>query len=361
MESEQSGKVGCAPWRRGVWLRRRYFVQDDRIRPIPGSAISEYRPLPLVNSADRDPGEDVSEELILALKELDLGSEDAIERFARRWGLLGLFSHHLHWQRYIPGAAGEVQPLSRSENAGHVEEGLDFRAETSVDASQASLERWNAFLASAREVNRQGWPGYMEHGCGTVLNTMDSLFIPQPCPLMAYYAPFFPDLDQWRDPVTDRPVFPALDSRELWDRLCEPLQAFRLAVREFQSLAELFARGAVEKRPPSPPPMGFIREPEGAGIAAIRRHTRRVSPLLTTRLDEAQEPPWELRWFCPSLLAAAYVALEFKVTGKLPPRLCRNCGRYFFPGRASNIYCRRQCANTDWMRSNRAPQTEESA
>jgi hypothetical protein len=81
-----------APWLRGRWVRRGYYICGDDICPVIGSKAEAYDPLQTAACG-------VRHDLIADLTSLRCGSQGlddtAIEAFTSRWGLLGLLTHGL--------------------------------------------------------------------------------------------------------------------------------------------------------------------------------------------------------------------------------------------------------------------------
>src|SRR5437588_12575417 len=75
---------------RPLWMRRRYFVQGDYIRHVLESDLERIDPF-----EDQD-----GHALHLDLVRLAESDARAVEEFASRWGLLGLFYHPILQVRY---------------------------------------------------------------------------------------------------------------------------------------------------------------------------------------------------------------------------------------------------------------------
>lgn len=148
------------------WVKRRYYVEDGYLKPIPGSKADPYDPF----TTDPPP--------YLELAALDLEDERAVEGFVSRFGLLGLFQQQRHeeaesWEskgrrdtgmaysmewvpihllHYLPGLTrptsgqSKEQALERLRKVLATEELWDFLAEPIGDFREAAKEFQAAYL-----------------------------------------------------------------------------------------------------------------------------------------------------------------------------------------------------------------------
>lgn len=122
------------PELRSPWVRRRYYIEDGFIKPVPGSTVESYNPL-----ASRLSGGSPGEAGLLHVELAALDAEDpkAVEQFVSAWGLLGLYQNRQratvdHYQAlggaedgmlpsycidYLPGLRSEPEPHRRNRGA----------------------------------------------------------------------------------------------------------------------------------------------------------------------------------------------------------------------------------------------------
>jgi hypothetical protein len=82
------------------WKKRRYYAEDGYLKPVPGSRVEDYDPF-------------IASPLpYLELAALDTADERAVEAFASRFGLLGLFQERLHNTRNVFQVMADAQGLT---------------------------------------------------------------------------------------------------------------------------------------------------------------------------------------------------------------------------------------------------------
>jgi hypothetical protein len=337
---------------RSWWVRRRYVIAGNFIRPVRGATVEDYDPY----------AEDASQRpAYLELAGLDTTDERAVEEFVSRWGLLGLFFHPLLQIQLASSRSGDadraytVRDLLRSDCSDPVTELLE-----QDPAVKGTATLWDSGRGeySVRDLER-------------------------------YCHDYFPDLRTERGDAAGEPgdygnlrrhPFVILASGQLWDYLSEPLDAFRAAAADFQAF---FA--------------DCVRWSEGSGGSEdartarrlvelqgrVESHLRHVYPVFGYEVEAgeigaASEVPgpdhdsegwWErpvppgrltLEWVYPSLLSGAYGVLLRDLMSGRHLRYCANetCGRPMVADNPTRIYCSERCLNTTRHRAFRRRQAE---
>jgi hypothetical protein len=319
------------------WVRRRYVVVGDLIRPVPGATSERYNPF---DSANQRP-------VYLELAGLDAVNGNAVEAFVSPWGLLGLFFHPiLTIELGSEEAAGgsqlyTVHDFLRTDSTDLVSEQL-----RRDPGAQGSVVVWDEVR---RKHTRVG--------------------------LEAHSRSYFPDLqDRWGAGTRNKGFGPhamtVLASADRWDYLCEPLSGFRNAVAEFRSafadcvrwsggdrsvslLLKLQGRFEAHLRQVHPS-LSYILEPAPRS-AELRSEP--PSPLTISPQLAEPVPPGDLSigWTYPSLLSAAYASLFRDLVHGRRLQYCANetCGKPMVADHAARIYCSERCLNTTRHRAYR--------
>ncbi len=339
----------------GCWTRRRYFVEEGLIQPLPRGATEEYDPFISYYGSDSTWS---GRSLYLELLELDIGSEHAIEGFTSRWGLLGLYQHRLVQIRRAEA------DLDLSTKIDRVPEYLveHFEAPSSTP-EWVNVERW-WLTREQLETDPEGAKRFFRAWLNTRKpHTVASAIVAssegyyEELPLGDYAQRFFPHppklsldsekvfqmlrstaqaledddfraVDQIEQVKQLIASVPRLGSKWFWERLCEPVDEFRQAVEELRSV---FA-GCTDRED---------KLAVGLAMQTCTRHIRRVHPI-----PHFEEGALTWRWSFPSLLAAAYMMLflDVAVEGR-KLRYCEGCGKSFVADRSDKRFCGRACQN----------------
>lgn len=382
------------PVLRGRWMRRRYFVEGEFIKPIPTSEKTVYDPFEGYRAELTKSEQDPVDQLHTHLANLDAADLHAIEAFTGKWGILGLFQHDLYQVRYVPTAGGAVQPLHDPPywaglQVEEIWEGPDFRARHHYahplipellprdvlsqavaelglegEAVTGSSQGWDAIAEDVRCWAEAQWKNDPTKR-GVVL-TRGPLVGYREVPLLSYFGQFLPDLSGWPDmpnPLEAEAIgspllFPSIHAPVLWDYLCEPLDAFRSEVRAFQGLARLCAKWKDGEQ-------GEAARSELQ--TTFTRHLGRSHPTLGW-LDQSEQDvsaakqiapsnhaAWLASWSFPSLLSAAYLMLLFDFTDQFP-RICKNtaCRKLFVVSSPKRLHCSDRCLNQQKQRDHYA-------
>src|SRR5437870_2087729 len=157
-------------WLGSCWIRREYRIVKGYILPDTSSPLQEYDPFE--SYFDRS-SSTVEKSLYLDLVGIDVESDQAIEQFACRWGLLGLFYQPLiqirYWRSRTESGIESARPLVPAE-----------------------------FLATGPNLMRVDWPPEWSqmkesgawNGSVTVQEPSWGEYVAQP--LQSYCAPYFP-------------------------------------------------------------------------------------------------------------------------------------------------------------------------
>lgn len=370
--------IGEAPQLRGKWLTRGYRIDGGLIKPVPGSEKREYSPLDRYSEAvARKDTTSVVEDLA----RLDLDCEQSVLYFVNRWGLLGIFQHELESVWYIPNAEGRITPRSHHptgsvpEVVARVSGKRELRLP--LDAREYLLLQGYIEIEDGQFARRATKP--LDHG--TLAQRLAGMQEPEPFELVmlrelaefaagnrgkgevrrtgalqpwlgntvrtieSYFSQFFPDAPR---EALDMPTYPALDSAEIWDELCEPLSLFREAVTRFQTIA----RAAAENRR-----FGTVSDEFRNRLIELNRNLELIRQ---TAVVEPETVSWPVKgaspvrnvklW--PSLLACAFELLLEDLSGGRSPQLCKNetCKRVFTGNRS---YCQDSCLNAQNQREER--------
>jgi len=347
------------------WVRRRYFIRDGYIRPIQGSEVVVYDPFEEYYGTDAARS---GRSLYQHLVDLDLSDERAIEEFASRWGLLGLFQHrlvqvsHVGCDRYDYADHPDQPPTSLShwnERPGNGP--LDRREGPTIhliypdDYLRADEDERRSVRERGHQLFRK-WLAETRYPYGSVI-VENAFGVLEEVEQDAYYSQFFLDLELARaiaeeDTRTDlhdpsrkflpprRSRYPRISSPRLWDCLCEPLDLFREAAYELRDLYTLTVRASSPDAhaAPSSQAADYLRQD-------FAQRLSRVHPLPGW---QEQSRSWTMAWSFPSLLSAAYAMLfvDFVVAGR-KLRFCANetCGKSFVSDRSDRKYCSERCQN----------------
>ncbi|MDI6872069.1 MAG: CGNR zinc finger domain-containing protein [Bacillota bacterium] len=374
-----------------TWARRRYYVDEGYIKPIPGLKTEWYNPFASYYGLD-SPYKGRS--FYLELVELNENDPRAVEEFASKWGLLGLVFENLIQAHYVRTPEGYALPKHRLDcvipgfdevwqgkgsavvvplstpyvpedviwdamvTRGWVKRETDGGLRVLVDGTFSELEQ-----RLTREHEQAEFAGFQLHiQDGGEALVRDRLGTPCVKSLIEYLQDYFPEplpkpqsfgpglkLQWLRD---GDPVFPALDSDFIWDHLCEPLDDFALEVRRFRDVYT-----ACAKRP------DLSRDQVRWISAVFDQHLESVHPTLTLSDDHETQPDgftYSGEWSYPSLLAVAYMMLYLDFTGNRRLHFCANdrCRKPFVTDRTDRIYCSARCLNATKHRKYRSGNPE---
>jgi hypothetical protein len=343
-----SGKEGLRVF--SQWARRRYSIEGDYIKPVPGSKVTFYNPFDHYYGAGNVK---TGTSLYLELVALDTNDCCQIEQFASKWGLLGLFYHPLLQIRHrvlaYDVSAQRDDPSLPSWAYGfldtvNVNPGLAFKDEL----PEATRAMEAATLEGSAVVHRPGLEQYVEE-----------------C-LTTYSQSYFPDLTNRAASLAHRSggrtfeqlLYGALYSPARWDYLCEPVQRFQDEVKLLQEnyhLCKVASEAGVSS-------YSFDLEERFAV------HLRHVHPIAICSPGKDEVPcarsmnrrltkgwivgPLNCGWSFPSLLATAYLMLLLDTTENTGLRYCENetCRHPFVSRRSDRKYCSKGCKNAQTQR-----------
>lgn len=309
-------------WLRTTWVRRRYYVEDGYIKPIPGSREEKYNPFDAYYGAERA---EEGRSLYLELVELDEKDPRAIEEFCSRWGILGLF-----WQDQgvaeivrTPFGGEHWLPLDArkdtvAETLGRIRAALEFRANFAdkfdrTDLDPEDIKILGKQAAGVDWANTIKWP----EGLGWIWS------------------------DGWASSDQDEGIRMAS-----FDTLCESVEQFGRAVAWFRSTYVLASRYTARLSHPEE-----IAKLESN--LALYVNTVRPNPVFHGDLQHGR---WAWEWHFPSLLAAAYMMLFLDLIGGRNLRFCADeaCRKPFVADRSDKLYCSPKCLNRakqrEWRR-----------
>jgi hypothetical protein len=298
-------------WIRTRWVKRRYFVQDGYIRPVPGGESVLYDPF-LGYSHEDHPTKDRSS--YLQLLDVKLDDEREIEEWTSTWGLLGLFQDRL----------------------------VQARRTIQTKTGPETLIEWGSTAAASSVFEGLASSGPGKPTDSKVLLAWEPLGEIVERPLEEYFRKYFPFLQPEQH-------YPPLASPKLWDHLSEPLDEFKIAVHNL--------RFTVERAKTGPSKTGDAIEDETQAWMHPRRLQHTINPRVQ-RVYRAVRPTADgglaAVWVFPSLLSALYTMLMEDVTGGRL-RECSNerCRKPFVPGRSDQSYCSTRCKNAVLQRRRR--------
>lgn len=315
-----------------TWVKRKYCVGGEFVRPVPGEAPEEYDPFAAgyFGPQGTSPGRSV----YLQLLDVQTSEPASLERFCSQWGLLGLLPHSLvQWQRAAPAGA-----------SGTVAQGPGYSTRFGAGLAGHPSEYREATLPA------RGTVLFRDGMSGTLCQI----------PARDYFRQFFPGLDG------DVPF--DLDSPEVWEHLCEPVHHVWNAIvrfkRAYQQLSAWQTQKPLAPGEAPPPPRLIIRD----GKAIVPRPTlinggSLLEEWLWVELAGVRHiPPQFLktpdiryRLFFPSLLACCYVMLIEDFTIGRGLRYCQNehCLKPFVQSRPDQDFCRTECRDAQHQREYR--------
>ncbi|MGV3723554.1 MAG: hypothetical protein ACO1SX_21875 [Actinomycetota bacterium] len=295
-------------WLQTQWSRRPYFVEGGYLRPVPGEPAEAF-----------DPFEFGYGRYLTALGKLNLDSEESIKAFAMQWGLLGLFQHRLIQARHT-GAGGRADVI----------EGLGFLAVRPVPDGGLRPRPSTVLIQSA--------DGVIEEA-----------------PLEAFYQRYFPQFDVTPEAFYRNEIPPIRNPMAALAHVCEPLDDFRAAVREFRAVSRLCTaaqNGTLPAGYPHPSGHGYVETTDEADLReAFARNTRQVHPGPLRSVSDG----WRMKWHFPSLLSTFYMLLLQDLTGGRLWECAREDCRTPFVRvkRSDQKFCSPTCLNTVKQRNKR--------
>lgn len=303
------------------------------------------------------------------LGQLDLANSAEVVAFTRRWGLLGVMQHNLVEARYVPSPRGWTRPWSDPNYPGipEITEAPGFRARGGDDDPRFDeVERgdrsfltlqfgavgWLTFDEAAtpqlheqelERLNPDDTVGF-DHALDGLCDAVATVLVRQETGDIArlslehYFSRYLPNAPLDHPPCQPgERHYPSIHGPDFWPYLCEPLQEFVEAAELFQIAFNL----ALDA--PNEPARRRLASEVHRGLASTR-------PVLAPR----ETGKWELRWFCPSLLAACYLMLLTDLTEDRQLRRCaaRDCRQAFRArvgrGRSrQRLFCSKPCKNRE--------------
>lgn len=144
---------------RARWFRTRYYVEDQRLLPIPGAKVEEYNPFDYYESENAGV---VGESLHIQFANWDFGSSNGIEEFCNTWGILGLgqrklfapwYDHALERDKYL--ARYEIGQSGPGRIYGRKVEAWEYTEPVEEFLQEALLFRWALLAGSALRENNE--------------------------------------------------------------------------------------------------------------------------------------------------------------------------------------------------------------
>jgi len=313
------------------WSRRRFFVEGGYIKPVIGSAIELYRPMEHYYGVGSS---STKQSMYLNLLSVQAPYPSSLEKIARKWGLLGLYQHHVVQVRW------------------EVESGDGQRTRPVLSKPAELLYHYSAH-----------WKAFGANSVQGFVTAIDDTGKPsnRESPLLTWGRLYFPDFD-WIHPLAPRmtsincaggewELAPALHE----DFLCEPVDEVVHAITAFQETYMRCTQWSEGK--PHTEAAELINK-------AFECHLSR--PELNTVLMPGGEPKsdhtgevdrvgrWKLDLSFPSLLGMAYYQMFQDLRDGRYMRYCRNkssCGRAFVTDRKNSFYCCQSCRNAANLRA----------
>ena len=310
-----------------AWPRGRFYVEDGFLKPVKGSAVEYYNPSDHYHGAGSDPGE---RSMYLDLASLDPSDSEAVERFARRWGRLGLYEDTVLQVRFQTEEDTDESIIARPIAA------LDLYAGLVRRLGSHAVE---GFATTFQQVSRQVTDGYFRE-----------------VPFRQAMGRFFPDVD-W-----EHPPRPADERLLIHDYLCEPLNELTVAVFQFR---RTFAEAAAwSEGQPDPDTLqilegAFRSHLQGAVLHPVLPEQQHSSEPVSTK---PTAPRWDLGFAFPSLLAAAHYQMFRDLQAGRFLRFCMNdtCTHPpFVTDRINSRFCSKTCQNTAKVRDYRRRQARQ--
>ncbi len=336
----------------GSWWRFTDYLIDDLpvsrgewpyppgyIRPSPDARLEAYQ---VLSDPDAETGEShlkPTGDKYQSLLDLNVDDDAAILSWCRQYGLLGILPQESVQLRLAP----RWRLIGFSDSAGH---------RRALSAYQTIYSRtpagWQGLIESMpwNHMELEGNEDYE----GRLAEPAAGVSSPSPIALMTQLfsityeerrlgeavGRFFPQV-----PVAERDtaLYPHPLSEDFWHQYCEPLEEFRWAVKDFQTMMDNLSHAG---------PSDVLLPRDRAAIwngQGQLNSLLSVYPSLWIEFDGTSTP----RWAFPSLLAIFAFEVWQKLIGGQSIRHCKRsrCRRLFLAAQYNREYCSDRCRQAE--------------